>query len=161
MANRGLTPRNGSHELTPLQRDPFSIFRREMDHLFDEFFAAPTRRGETSLRGGWPSIDVEETEAAYIATAELPGMDPKDVELNLRDNVLTISGEKHQEAKSEEGGRRWTERSFGRFERTIPFGAEIDADRINASYRNGVLTVTLPKSAKAKESTRKIEIKPS
>jgi HSP20 family protein len=160
MPNRGLTPRNGSRELTP-SRDPFSIFRREMDQLFDEFLSVPSRRGELSLRGGWPSIDVDENETAYTVTAELPGIEAKDVELNLRDNVLTLSGEKRQETKSEEGGRRWTERSFGRFERAIPLEAEVDADRIQATHRNGVLTVTLPKSAKAKESTRKIEIKPN
>jgi HSP20 family protein len=169
MANRGLTPRDGSRDVSTYSRDPFSVFRREMDQLFDEFLTPFGGRGPVGQRGplgqggrtAWPSIDVEEAEGAYKLTAELPGVDPKDVDLNLRDNILTISGEKVQEQKSEEGGRAWTERSYGRFERSIPFEAEIEADRIEASYRNGVLTVTLPKNAQAKEKTRRIEIKPN
>jgi HSP20 family protein len=163
MANRGLTPRDGSRDVSTYSRDPFSVFRREMDQLFDEFLTPFGGRGAVA-RGGrtaWPSIDVEETETAYTVAAELPGVDPKDVDLNLRDNILTISGEKTQEQKSEEGGRSWTERSYGRFERSIPFEAEIDADRIEAGYRNGVLTVTLPKNAQAREKSRKIDIKPN
>lgn len=162
MPNRGLTPRHGSREVSPFPRDPFSVFRREMDQLFDEFLApAGARSSPAGLRSNWPSIDVHESDAAYIITAELPGMEAKDVDLNLRDNALTLSGEKQQEQKSEEGGRSWTERSYGRFERTIPFEHEIDADRIEANCRNGVLTVTLPKNERAQEKTRKIEIKPN
>ncbi len=162
MPNRGLTTRNGSRDVSGHSRDPFSVFRREMDQLFDEFLApAGARSSQVGLRSTWPSVDVHESEAAYTITAELPGMEAKDVELNLRDNALTLSGEKQQEQKSEEGGRSWTERSFGRFERTIPFEHEIDADRIEANCRNGVLTVTLPKNAMAREKSRKIEIKPN
>ncbi len=164
MPSRGLTPRNGSRDVSPYPqpRDPFSVFRREMDQLFDEFLApAGARTSQFSARSAWPSVDVHENDTAYTVTAEVPGMEAKDVELNLRDNALTLSGEKHQEQSSEEGGRSWTERSYGRFERTIPFGAEIDPDRIEASCRNGILTVTLPKNAQSREKSRKIEIKPN
>jgi HSP20 family protein len=162
MPNRGLTTRTGSNEVSAYPRDPFSVFRREMDQLFDEFLApAGARSSQLGARAKWPSIDVHEADDAYTVTAEVPGMDARDVELNLRDNALTLSGEKQQERKSDEGGRSWTERSYGRFERTIPFETEIDADRIEASCRNGVLTVTLPKNAKAREKSRKIEIKPN
>jgi HSP20 family protein len=163
MPNRGLTTRDGSRDVSNYARDPFSIFRREVDQLFDDFLTPFSGRGVTGKGGGtaWPSIDVEETETAYNLTAELPGVDPKNVDLNLRDNILTISGEKTQEQKSEEGGRTWTERSYGRFERSIPFEAEIDADRIEATYRNGVLAVILPKNARAQEKTRKIDIRPN
>jgi HSP20 family protein len=162
MPNRGLTTRTGSNEVSAYPRDPFSVFRREMDQLFDEFLApAGARSSQLGARANWPSIDVHEADDAYTVTAEVPGMDARDVELNLRDNALTLSGEKQQERKSDEGGRSWTERSYGRFERTIPFETEIDADRIEASCRNGVLTVTLPKNAKAREKSRKIEIKPN
>jgi HSP20 family protein len=161
MPNRGLTTRNGSRDVAPYARDPFSVFRREMDQLFDSFFAPSEGRGERGMLGRWPSLDVNESDAAYTVTAELPGLEPNEVELNLRDNCLTLSGEKRQEGRSEEGGRSWTERSYGRFERTLPFEAEIDPDRIEAKYKNGVLTVTLPKSQKAQASARKIEIKPN
>lgn len=164
MANRGLTPRTGSRDVSTYSRDPFSVFRREMDQLFDEFLTPfggnRTPAGQGAL-SSWPSIDVDETEAAYVVTADVPGMDPKDVELNLRDNMLTISGEKQQEEKSEEQGRSWTERSYGRFERTIPFDSDIDKDRVEASCRNGVLKVTLPKKAEAQEKNRRIEIRPN
>jgi len=164
MANRDLTPwsRGG---LTPFGRDPFSSFRYEMDRLFDDFFAPTTGEGRHLAAPAQaaalvrPSIDVDETDQAYRVSAELPGLNEKDVELNLRDNALTISGEKRSEREEEKGGRRYAERSFGRFERTIPFPMEVDADRIDAVFRNGVLTVTLPKNEKAQDKTRRIEVR--
>jgi HSP20 family protein len=143
-------------------RDPFSAFRREMDQLFDNFLAPlDARSGQGALQTGWPSIDVHETDTAYTVTAELAGLEAKDVEVNLRDNILTLSGEKRQDQSSEDGGRSWTERFYGRFERVIPFEAEVDADKIEATYHNGVLKITLPKNAEARDKTRKIEIKPN
>jgi len=164
MANRELTPwsRGG---LTPFGRDPFSSFRHEMDRLFDDFFAPATGEGRNAAASGQaaalvrPNIDVDETDQAYRVSAELPGLTEKEVELNLRDNTLTISGEKRLEREEEKGGRRYAERSFGRFERTIPFPVEVDADRIDAVFRNGVLTVTLPKNEKAQDKTRRIEVR--
>lgn len=162
MANRDLTPwRGGAPSL--FGRDPFMNFRREMDRLFDDFFTPGEPRSfaapALSQAGLMPSLDVDETEQAYTVSAELPGIDPKDVELDLRDNALTLRGEKRSERKEEDGGRRYSERSFGRFERTIPFASEVDADRIEASFENGLLKVTLPKNAKARDKTRRIEIK--
>jgi len=160
MPERGLGPRNGSRDVAQYGRDPFSVFRREMDDLFDQFVSPFMGRGEGGVASTrWPSIDVEETESAYKVTAEIPGMDANDIDLNLRDNVLTLSGEKRQEQTSEEGGRKWTERSYGKFQRAIPFETEIDADRIEANCRNGVLTITLPKSVREQEKARRIEIK--
>lgn len=164
MANRELTPWNRGG-LTPFARDPFYSFRHEMDRLFDDFFAPVAgegRSGGAQPQGTAhmrPSIDVDETDQAYRVSAELPGLTEKDVELNLRDNTLTISGEKRTERDEEKGGRRYAERSFGRFERTIPFPAEVDADRIDAVFKNGVLTVTLPKNEKAQDKTRRIEVR--
>ena len=162
MANRELTPWTGGRGLSPLGRDPFTSFRHEMDRLFDDFFAPAEQR---SFGGGngvtlRPSVDVAETDQAYTVTAELPGLEQKDVELNLRDNALTLSGEKRQESREENGGRSYTERSFGRFERVIPLPEEVDADRVEANFKNGVLKVTLPKNPKAQDKARRIEIKP-
>lgn len=164
MANRDLTPWNRGG-LTPFGRDPFSSFRSEIDRLFDDFFAPAMGEGRNVAGPAQsaallrPSIDVDETDQAYRVSAELPGLTEKDVELNLRDNALTISGEKRSEREEEKGGRRYAERSFGRFERTIPFPAEVDADRVDAVFRNGVLTVTLPKNEKAQDKTRRIEVR--
>lgn len=162
MADQDLTPwRRGG--LTTFAADPFSQFRREIDRLFDDFFApAPETRsfaaaGEAGLR---PSIEVEESEQAYAVTAELPGLSENDIELSLRENALTISGEKRSGRSEEGGGRRYTERSYGRFSRTIPFPSEVDPDQIQATYRNGVLSVTLPKHPQARDQARRIEVKP-
>ena len=168
MANRDLSPWSRGTGLSPLGgRDPFGSFRREMDRLFDDFFAPVEGRsfaGQPATRNGgamaalWPSLDVDETDQAYVVTAELPGLDAKDVQLDLKDNALTLSGEKRSEHKEENGGRRYSERSFGRFERTIPFPAEIDADKVEARCANGVLTITLPKNAPARDQARRIQI---
>jgi HSP20 family protein len=162
MANRELTPWTGGRGLSPFGRDPFTSFRHEMDRLFDDFFSPAEARtfggaGGALLR---PSVDIAETEKAYTVTAELPGLEQKDVELNLRDNALVLSGEKRQETSESNGGRSYTERSFGRFERIIPLGDEVDADRVEAAFKNGVLKVTLPKNPKAQDKARRIEIKP-
>lgn len=172
MANRDLTTQGASRGVSAYGRDPFSLFRREMDRLFEDFFtplegrsfgapaagqAAPSGQMMGSV---WPSLDVDESPGAYTVTAELPGLEQKDVELNLQDNVLTLSGEKRQERKEGDGGRAYVERMYGRFERTIPFPTEIDPDKVEASFRNGVLKITLPKNAQAQERSRRIEIKP-
>jgi HSP20 family protein len=166
MANRELTPWSRGTALSPFGgREPFGSFRREIDRLFDDFFAPVEARSfGTAPQGAtavfWPTIDVDETEQAYIVTAEMAGIDPKDVELNFNDNALVISGHKQSERKEEEAGRRYSERSFGRFERTIPFGTDIDLEKVEASSHHGVLTITLPKSAQARNKSRRIEIKP-
>jgi HSP20 family protein len=162
MANQDLTPwRSGT--LSPYGRDPFASFRQQMDRLFDDFFAPVAGEGRSfaGQNGGgaiWPQVDVSETEQAYTVTADLPGLSEKDIELNLAENALTISGEKRSERNEEDGGRRYSERSFGRFQRVIPFPAEVDADQVKASCKDGVLTITLPKNAKARDKTRRIEI---
>jgi HSP20 family protein len=162
MANRDLIP-SRAFGLPVLARDPFLGFRREMDRLFDDFFAPAEARSFASPGPAqvalWPSLDVDETEQAYTVTAELPGIDMKDIELDLSDNALTLRGEKRTERHEEDGGRRYSERSYGRFERSIPFGAEVDADHVEASCENGVLKVVLPKNAQARDKTRRIEIR--
>jgi HSP20 family protein len=167
MANRELAPWTRGGGATPYARDPFSLFRYEMDRLFDDFFAPAEGRSFAAPRAGEggaqamlrPSIDVDESEKAYTVTAELPGLGEDDVELNLAENTLTLSGEKRAEREETEGGRRWTERSYGRFSRTIPFPTEVDADKVEARFKNGVLTVTLPKNEKARDKTRRIEVR--
>ena len=161
MPNRDLAPWTGSRGIAPFERDPFTSFRRQVDRLFDDFFTPlePRSFGAPAGQEVWPSVDVHETDKAYKVTAELPGLEQKDVEVNLRDNALTISGEKRQEHSEADGGRTYTERSFGRFQRTIPLAAEVDADKVQASFKNGVLTVEAPKNPAARDKTRRIEVK--
>lgn len=160
MANRDLTPWTGSRGLTPFERDPLASFHRQVDRLFDNVFAPlETRSFGAAAAGAWPSVDVHETDQVYRVTAELPGLEQKDVEVSLRDNALTISGEKREEYKTEDGGRTYAERTFGRFQRTIPLETEVDADKVQASFKNGVLTVEAPKNPAARDKTRRIEVR--
>ncbi|HEV2364004.1 MAG TPA: Hsp20/alpha crystallin family protein [Caulobacteraceae bacterium] len=161
MANRELTPYGGGR----LSRweDPFGSFRREFDRLFDNFLSpmSPAEPRSFAADGGFsnPAIDVKETDKAYEVSAELPGIEQKDVQLDLRDNVLTISGEKREERSEDKGGRHWSERSYGRFQRAIPLPQEIDADKAEATCKNGVLKITLPKNPRAAEKSHRIEIR--
>jgi HSP20 family protein len=112
--------------------------RREMDRLFDDFLLPGESRifGSRALQ---PTIEVDETDQVYTVTAELPGVDQKDVQLDLKDNILTLAGER-RESRSENGNsRHYSERIYGRFERRIPPDEEVDADKIEAHFNNGVL----------------------
>jgi HSP20 family protein len=166
MANRDLTPWAGGRSPSPFGRDPFADFRRQMDRLFDDFFVPmePRSFAQPAAQGGrmamWPSLDLHETEQAYEVTAELPGLEQKDVDINLREDALVISGEKRQERTEEDKGRHYTERSFGRFERVIPLPTEVDPERVEATFNNGLLKITLPKNPRARETSRRIEIRP-
>ena len=162
MANRPLGPWTGARGLTPLGLGPFGSFRREMDRLFDDFFTPAEGRSFAPAVAGeslWPRIDVEETDQAYIVTAEVPGLDEKGIDLSLRENLLTISGEKREERSDQKRGAAYAERFYGQFKRTIPFEVEVDEDKVDAKFKNGVLTVSLPKSQKSEAKVRRIEVK--
>ncbi len=136
---------------------PFLTLHREMNRLFDDVFSRFESRMPALLGRlpAWPSIEVAETDKDVRVTAELPGMDEKDVEVLLDDGMLTIRGEKR--AEHEDEGRRFSERSYGQFLRRLPVG-EVEEDKAEASFKDGVLTITLPKSVKAQEKARRIAI---
>jgi HSP20 family protein len=132
-----------------VERDPFEALRREMNTLFDAFFSETEEpRG---LMAFTPQVDVKETEHEIRVSAELPGMDEKDVEVSISGDVLTIKGEKKEEKeeKGEEGYR--LERSYGAFRRSFSLPCEVDTAKATATYRKGVLTIALPKAAEAKK----------
>ena len=152
----------GTQALTPYReegRDPFLAFHREFDRLFDDFFGSFDNRlpamGGGRAKGTWPSVEVSDTENEIKVTAEAPGLDEKDIEVLLDNGVLTLRGEK----TSENNGAQFSERFYGHFERRVPLGVEVDEDKVEAEFRNGVLTVTLPKSADAQAQVKRIEIK--
>lgn len=97
-----------------------------------------------------PRIDVVERDEDYLVTVELPGLEDKDFTLEVHRNLLTISGEKRFEQEAERKGWRWSERAYGRFERSIQLPAEVQADNATATFKNGLLTVTLPKAEHAR-----------
>lgn len=140
--------------------DPFPHLRQEINRIFDDF-----------TRGLWlepfsikseafsPRVDVTETEKEIKVTAELPGMDDKDIDVSLTKDTLTIKGEKKEEKEDKGKDYYRAERSYGSFSRTIALPAEIDADKVKADFKKGVLTVTMPKTAEAIKETKKIPIR--
>ena len=106
-----------------------------------------------------PAVDVTETDKAYEIVAELPGMDEKNVEVKVADDILTIKGEKQEEKEERRKDYYLSERSFGSFQRAFQVPAGVDTDKIEANFKNGVLIVTLPKSAEAQKAEKKITVK--
>lgn len=160
MPNRDIAPRR-EPRLSPFAADPFTALRRDMSRLVDDLWspAEPRAFAPPASGGVWPSLEVKETDQAYEVTAELAGLEQKDVQLELRDNILTLSGERRDERREGDGGRFYTERTYGRFGRTIPFDHEVDPDKVEATFRNGVLNISLPKNPRARDKTRRIEVK--
>jgi HSP20 family protein len=159
-----MTPwRRSGRTLARREEDhPFLSLRREMDTLFEEFFKGFEMEPWGSGNGVnfSPRVNVSENEAAIQVTAELPGIDPKDVDVSLARDVLTIRGEKKEEKKEEKDNYYHVERSFGSFSRSIPLPAGlVNADQIDANFKNGVLMITLPKRAEAQATTRRIAVK--
>ncbi len=156
-------------KLTRVSREenPMLALHREINDLFDEFFrdfedsfgwpaALADRRGTARLV---PQVDVSETEKDILVKADLPGLEEKDVEVTLDDNLLTIRGEKRHEHEEKDRDYYLMERSYGSFERAIPLPEGIEQDKIAASFKNGVLTVTIPKTPEARSKTKRIPIK--
>ena len=149
---------------------PLENLRREIDRLFTDFGRDlwPSRQSIFGLEpfgrymaawGASPAVDIVEKKDAYEITAELPGMDEKNVEVKLVNGSLTIKGERHDEKEEKKKDYYLQERQFGSFERRFTLPDGVDAAKIEASFTKGVLTVTLPKKAEAQTPERKIEIK--
>jgi HSP20 family protein len=137
---------------TPSLWDEMFTIRNEFDRLLG--------RPDTGMTGPWcPVVDVHETEDALVMQAELPGIDPKDVDVSVENGVLTISGEKKQETEEGKEGAEYhiVERRYGRFERRFSLPRSVDATKVAADFSHGVLSVTMPKAETAKP--RKIEVK--
>ena len=138
------------------RRDPLTGFRSEMDRLFDRFFDGWPPRFSAE-EGVWaPSVDVSETAKEVIVKAELPGMDPKDVEVTVDRDILTLRGERKREQEINEENAYRLERSYGSFMRSFSLPRTVDSSRISAKYSNGVLDIVLPKAEEAKP--KKVEI---
>jgi HSP20 family protein len=161
MGFRDLIPWSKSQELMQRreEQNPFLALHREMNRLFDDMFNGfgLTSRGPSLMEGrfSWPRVELAESDRELKVTAELPGMDEKDVQVELARGVLVIRGEKKVESDGD--GKLFSERYYGSFERQIPLDG-IDQDKADASFRNGVLTVTLPKSEEARQSVKRIAI---
>jgi len=146
-----------------MQEHPVDLFYRDFDRLFENFwrgFDLPmVGRYEAPFGAVMPQMDVTEDENRFRIAVELPGMDEKDVELVLSENVLTIKGEKRVGKEETEKPYSYMERSYGYFLRSIPLGVDVVTDKIEATFDKGVLTIDLPKTAEAKKAFKKIPIR--
>lgn len=151
---------------------PFEGLRREIDRLFDDFrpfdFHLPSTRSLLgrdlpALRSvAWPvapAMDLVEKANGFEITAELPGIDEKNVDIKLANNVLTIKGEKQEEKEEKEKDYYLSERRYGSFQRSFQVPEGVDADKIDASFTKGILTIKLPKTAEAQKAEKKINVK--
>lgn len=139
--------------------DLFTSLQREIDQVFRDF-----TRGVPALKDFGDGImklrlNVAETPEALEVTADLPGVDPQDIDVQLKEGVLTIRGEKKIEKEEKEKDYHLVERSYGKFERSFSVPSEIQENKIEASFDKGVLKVTLPKAPEAQRKTQKIEVK--
>ena len=161
MGFRDLIPWSKNHDMVQRreEQNPFLTLHREMNRLFDDVFSGFGLMSRTPAlmegRFSWPHVELSETDKALKVTAELPGLEEKDVQVELAGGALVIRGEKKVE--SEGDGKVFSERYYGSFERQIPLDG-VQEDKAEASFKNGVLTVTLPKSEDARQSVRRIAI---
>jgi HSP20 family protein len=162
-ANQSLVPWNSRGREVGGRRDeephPILSLHREMNRLFEDVFRgfdlSPFSMYRWNGTTSWPRIEISESEKEVQVTAELPGLEETDIQVELEKGVLAIRGEKKTE--TEDKDRLFSERYYGRFERRIPLD-DIDQDKIDASFKNGVLNVTLPKSPTAQQKVRRIAI---
>jgi HSP20 family protein len=152
---------------------PFDRLRREVDRLFNTFdggfLSSPFRRSLFEVEPLWrgepawaaaPAVDITEKDKAYEITAELPGIDEKNVEVTCANGMLRIKGEKHEEKEEKKQDYHLQERRYGSFERSFRVPEGVDTDKIEANFKKGVLKVVLPKTAEAQKAEKKIAIKP-
>lgn len=149
MAEKELTPWRPFGELSSL--------RREMDRLWENFFVERPL-GKIWEREWAPSLDMSETKDNFVVKAEVPGKDAKHIDISLTGDLLTIRGEKRQEKEEKEEDYHLVERTYGSFSRSVRLPAEVESNKIKASYKNGILAITLPKSEKAKAKEVKIKV---
>jgi HSP20 family protein len=142
------------------EQNPFLSLHREMNRLFDDVFRgfdAPLSFGRLAPLGtGWPRLEITDQDKDLKVTAEVPGLEEKDIEVLLDDGVLTLRGERTSETSDKD--RQFSERFYGWFERRIPLDYPIAEDKVSAAFKNGVLTVTLPKSEPAPDKSKRIAI---
>jgi HSP20 family protein len=144
------------HYLTTRNND-MADFRRELDRVFDDFWTLPSMSRATETANAWsPLADVDETSDHYLLSLEVPGMRKEDLKIEVQDGHIAISGERKQEERQERKGSFYSERRYGRFQRIFAIPSQVDASKIEAQYKDGVLKVYVPKVEAAKPRQVKI-----
>jgi HSP20 family protein len=140
--------------------DPFNHLRNQVNRLFDDFWGESWLEPRQEARGSgfWPQIDVTETDNEIKVCAEIPGVDPQDIDVSVEDGALTIKGEKRYEREEDEKGQYRMERCYGAFERSIALPAEVDESEAKAEFKQGVLKLSLPKRPQATSRRKRITV---
>lgn len=166
--NSSILPLKRRGNTMPIRREndsPVMAIQNEMNRMFDQFFNDPfTLLPISTLRSTsdfMPRIDVSENDLAMQVSAELPGMSEKDIQISIENDALIISGEKKSDLEEKGKNYHRVERTYGSFQRAIPLVSEIEADKVEAVFKNGVLNITLPKTPAAAKQSHKIAIKSS
>lgn len=158
MRNRMLSRRRPSDLMMRMERDenPFDVLHREIDELFDSYYRGIGRHGRwNELESGF---EVSETDEEICVKAEMPGIEEKDIEITLDENVLTIHGERHEEREEKRRNYQFSEMHHGSFHRSFPLRVAVDRSQASAQFKRGVLTLTLPKTERAKAERKRIPI---
>lgn len=150
---------NPSRELGTWPSDFFGV-QRDINRLFDNFFRGGTQDDGSYGMSYWtPAVDIAEQDNEYVVKVELPGVSKEDVKITLESNILTIRGEKKQEKNSKEDNYHRMERTYGSFQRSFTLPTTVKNDKIDAVYKEGILTVTLPKAEEAKPKQIEVKVK--
>ena len=166
-----LPVKKGKIERSSTLEPPFESLRQEINRMFDDFgwgswptfrrslFATEPMFSRGLTRTNMLAVDVAESEKAYEVTAELPGIDEKNIEVKVANGILTMRGEKQEEKEEKKKDYYLQERHYGSFERSFEIPEGVDPDKIEAIFKKGVLTVTLPKKVEAQKPAKKVEVK--
>lgn len=160
MRVRDLVPWKENRLSTRDTDDSLYSWRRDFERVFDEFSRLTSLPFGDDSDGFTPLVNVTENEKDIEISAELPGLDEDDIEITLTQDMLTIRGEKKQESEKRKGNYYWMERKYGSFYRSIDLPTHVvDTDNVDAQFKNGVLTIHLPKSKEGMEAAKRIEVK--
>ena len=150
---------NTAHELDRWPSDFFGI-QREINRAFDNFVRGGVQADESFMTSYWtPAVDIAEQENEYTVKMELPGVNKEDVKINLESNILTIKGEKKQEKEEKDKNLHRVERSYGSFQRSFTLPTTVKSDKIDAVFKDGVLSISLPKAEEAKPKQIEVKVK--
>jgi HSP20 family protein len=150
---------NAARDLPTFPSDVMNM-QREINRMFDSFFRGGPADDGTSVSSDWlPAVDIAEHENEYTVKLELPGVTREDVKITMQNNVLSVHGEKKREKESKASNYHRVERSYGAFQRNFTLPSTVKADRIDASYADGILTIVLPKAEEAKPKQIEVKVK--
>ena len=149
---------NPAQELTPFPSDILNI-QQNINRMFDSFFRGDVFDQESTLSAWSPAVDIAERDDDYVVKVELPGVTKDDVKITTQDNIITIRGEKKQEKESKSANYHRVERAYGSFHRSFTLPGTVKEDKIEASFKDGTLAITLPKAEEAKPRTIEVHVK--